>query len=368
MVDHYSADFNERENIMYNLDNPETIKTFDESDMQNILINFADQYKDAKNASQKFDVPISFRHIRNIVVSGMGGSAIGGDLLRSLFSDECPVPIVVNRDYKIPGFVDYSTLFIAASYSGDTEETISALKFALEKKAKIISISSGGKLKELSKEAGIPHFNIEKKGIQPRCAFGYLFVPMIFFLSKLGLISDQSQNLEETAEIIAKVSMELSPDVPTENNQAKQLALTLYTRLPVIYAPQSYFDIVAMRWKGQFNENSKTMAFYNVIPEMNHNEIVGWGMPLDISQRCVVIILTHKDESPKIRKRIDVTKSLIAGEGTQVIEIQAEGKSLLTKALYLIFLGDLMSYYLAILNSVDPTPVERIQILKSMLE
>jgi glucose/mannose-6-phosphate isomerase len=352
---------------MYNLDNPETIKMFDKSDMKSILLSFADQYRDARNNAQKFEVPASYRHIRSIVISGMGGSAIGGDLLRSLFSDECPVPIVINRDYKVPGFVDDSTLFIAASYSGNTEETISAFEFAQEKKAKIISISGGGKLQELSKEAGIPHFAIERKGLQPRCALGYLFVPMIFFLSKLGLITDQSQNLEEAAEIIAQASKELSPDVPAENNQAKQLAISLYNRLPVIYAPQSYFDIVAMRWKGQINENSKMMAFYNVIPEMNHNEIVGWGIPKDMTQRCVVVILTNNDESPKIRKRIDVTKSLIAGEGTQVKEIQATGKSTLAKALDLIYFGDFMSYYLAMLNGVDPTPIERIQILKSML-
>jgi glucose/mannose-6-phosphate isomerase len=352
---------------MYNLDSPETIEMFDKSDMKSILLSFADQYRDARDNAQKFEVPESYRHIKNIVISGMGGSAIGGDLLRSLFGDECPVPIVINRDYKIPGFVDDSTLFIAASYSGNTEETISAFEFAQEKKAKIISISCGGKLQELSTEAGIPNFTIERKGLQPRCALGYLFIPMIFFLSKLGLITDQSQNLEEATEVIAQASEELSPDMPAENNQAKQMAIILYNRLPVIYAPQSYFDIVAMRWKGQINENSKMMAFYNVIPEMNHNEIVGWGIPEDISQRCVVIILTDSDVSPKIRKRIDVTKSLIAEEGTQVIEIQATGKSTLAKALDLIYFGDFMSYYLALLNSVDPTPIERILILKSML-
>jgi len=352
---------------MYNLDNPETIETFDKSDMKSILLNFADQYRDARDNAQKFGVPESYRHIKNIVISGMGGSAIGGDLLRSLFYDECPIPIVINRDYKVPGFVDDSTLFIAASYSGNTEETISAFEFAQGKKAKIISISCGGKLQELSREAGIPNFAIERKGLQPRCALGYLFVPMIFFLSKLGLIMDQSQNLEEAVEVIAQASKELSPDVPTEDNQAKQLANSLYDKLPVIYAPQSYFDIVAMRWKGQINENSKMMAFYNVIPEMNHNEIVGWGIPEYVTGKCVVIILTDSDESPKIRKRIDVTKSLIVEAGTQVIEIQATGESTLAKALDLIYFGDFMSYYLAMLNGVDPTPIERILILKSML-
>jgi len=353
---------------MHDLDNPETIANYDKSDMKSILVRFADQYREAKNSVQNFNVSTSYGQVKNIVISGMGGSAIGGDLARSLFSEECPVPIVINRDYSIPHFVDDSTLFIAVSYSGNTEETISAFENALEKKAKIISISCGGKLQELSKKAGTLHFTVEKNGLQPRCAFGYLFVPMVYFLSKTGIITDQSQNLEESVEIINHAVTNLSPDVPTENNKAKQLAINLFNKLPVIYAPQRYFDVVAMRWKGQINENSKMMAFHNVIPEMNHNEIVGWGSPVDISQKSVLIILTHKNESPKIRKRMDVTKSLIAKEGTQVIEIQAEGESILAKALYLIYLGDFVSYYLAILNGVDPTPIERILILKSMLE
>jgi len=353
---------------MHDLDNPEIIENFDKSDMKSILLSFAGQYREAKNSVQSFNISSSYGQVKNIVISGMGGSAIGGDLIRSLFNEECPVPIVINRDYKVPHFVDDSTLFIAVSYSGNTEETISAFENALEKKAKIISISCGGKLQELSKKAGTLHFTVEKKGLQPRCAFGYLFVPMIYFLSKTGLITDQSQNLEESAEIINHAVTKLSPDVSTEKNKAKQLAITLYDKLPVIYAPQRYFDVIAMRWKGQINENSKMMAFHNAIPEMNHNEIVGWGSPIDISQKCVLIILTHKNESPKIRKRIDVTKSLITKEGTQVIEIQAEGESILAKALYLIYLGDFVSYYLAMLNGVDPTPIERIQILKSMLD
>jgi len=353
---------------MHDLDNLKTMEKLDEADMRSVLLNFADQYREAGNSVQDFCIPDTFGQVKSVVFSGMGGSAIGGDLVRSLFGKECSVPIIVNRDYKLPGFVDDSTLFIAISYSGNTEETISAFENALEKKAKIISISCSGKLQELSEKAGILHFPITKKGLQPRCAFGYLFVPMMFFLSKIGLIGDQSQNLGEAIKLITEAVKKLSPDVPAEYNRAKQLAITLYNKLPVIYAPQRYFDVVAMRWKGQINENSKMMAFNNVIPEMNHNEIVGWGAPVDISQRCVLIILTHKDESTKIKKRIDVTRSLIAKEGTQVIEIEAEGESILAKALYLIYLGDFVSYYLAMLDGIDPTPIERITILKSMLD
>jgi glucose/mannose-6-phosphate isomerase len=353
---------------MYDLDNPEVGNSFDNLNMKDILSSFANQYSETKKIAQNFDkIPSSYGDFKNIVFSGMGGSAIGGDLIRTIFSDECPIPIIVNRDYNIPKFVDYSTLFISASYSGNTEETISAFKQALDRSAKVIVISAGGELQKLAKENNVPYVEIEKKGLQPRCAFGYIFVPMVYFLSKLGLIPDQSDNFDETAGLISKSAVELATNIPTIKNKAKQLAIALYNKIPVIYAPQNHFDVVAMRWKGQINENSKAFAFCNAIPEMNHNEIVGWGIPQDVTWRCVVIILAHNEESNEIKKRIAITSSLIAETGAQIIEIQAEGNNPLTEALYLIYLGDMVSYYLAILNGVDPTPIERIITLKSML-
>ncbi|MHC4464888.1 MAG: SIS domain-containing protein [Planctomycetota bacterium] len=167
-------------------------------------------------------------------------------------------------------------------------------------------------------------------------------------------------------------ALNLSPDVPAKDNQAKQIAQAAYNKVPVIYGSQNYFDVVAMRWKGQFNENSKMMAFYNTIPEMNHNEIVGWGVPKDITRRCVVIMLTPgltggDADLQKIKKRMRITGDLIAKENVQVITVQAQGNSPLAKSLYLIYIGDFASYYLAILNGIDPTPVDRISLLKSML-
>jgi glucose/mannose-6-phosphate isomerase len=352
---------------MCDLDIVENIESIDKSNMMNILVNFAEQYRDTVEESIRFEIPESYKQVKNIAMAGMGGSAIGGDLIRSLFSGNCPIPIIINRDYDIPGFVDESTLFIAASYSGNTEETLSAFDKALRKKAKAIAISCGGSLQEKSEKAGIPHFEVKRKGLQPRCAFGYMFTPMVFFISKLGFMPDQSRNLEEASEIISRSALELSPEVPIKANLAKQLALALYNRLPIIYAPQRYFDVVAMRWKGQINENSKAMAFYNVIPEMNHNEIVGWGIPLDIAGKRTIVMLTNKNESERISKRIEVTSYLIPNTDGQVKEVESKGESPLAKALYLIYLGDFTSYYLAILNGVDPTPVDRIGLLKAIL-
>ena len=352
---------------MRDLDNLEVIEKFDESNMLSLLLDFPQQYRRVSLLAEKFALPEEFRQVKNIVISGMGGSAIGGDLLRTLFSAVCPVPIVVNRNYSIPGFVNEDSLFIAASFSGNTEETLAAFNAAVKKKAKVISISGGGELESLSHNIKTPHFSIPKRGIQPRCAFGYLFLPMMFFLSKLGFIPDYTGELGEAIELLSDTALKMSPSIPAKDNAAKQIAQAAYDKLPVIYASQNYFDVVAMRWKGQFNENSKMMAFYNIIPEMNHNEIVGWGIPEDITRRCLVIMLSDDGDFQKIRKRMDITETLLAEEGIQVITIQAQGSSPLTKSLYFIYIGDFASYYLAILNGVDPTPINRIALLKSRL-
>ena len=357
---------------MRDLDDLEIIEKFDRSNMRKLLLDFPQQYQRACSLAQKFTLPKAFGRVKNIVTSGMGGSAIGGDLLRSLFGDVCPVPIVVNRNYSIPGFVDEDTLFIATSFSGNTEETLSAFKVAVEKRAKVVSISGGGELEACSKESGVPHFSIPERGIQPRCAFGHLFVPMMIFLSKLGLIPvgagfTPAHELKDAVKLLSDAAVKLSPDTSARDNQAKLIAQAAYGKLPVIYASQSYLDVVAMRWKGQFNENSKMMAFHNVIPEMNHNEIVGWGIPKDVTRRCIVIMLNNDADSQKIRKRMNITGALIAEEGTQVITVQSRGDSPLARALYLIYIGDFASYYLAILNGVDPTPIDRISLLKSRL-
>ena len=349
------------------LDSLEGIEKLDKSNMLKLLLDFPQQCKDARDLAMKLELPESLGRVKNVVTTGMGGSAIGGDILRSLFSSVCSVPIVVNRNYTVPGFVDEDTLFIAASYSGNTEETLSAFSEAVKRKSKIVSISSGGQLESLSREMNIPHFLIPENGMQPRCAFGYLFIPMMIFLSRLGFIPDQSSDMDGVIDLLSSTASKLFPSVPTEDNQAKQIAQEVFDKLPVIYASQNQFDIVAMRWKGQFNENAKMMAFYNVIPEMNHNEIVGWGIPENITRRCVVIFIYDDADFPKIKERMNITRDLIAAEGVQVITVQSQGRSPLARALYSIYLGDFASYYLAILNGVDPTPISRIDLFKSML-
>ena len=350
-----------------NLNDVEGIRKLDKSNMLDILLNFPQQYMEASQLIPENGFPRSSNGFSNIVISGMGGSAIGGDLLRSLFINSCPIPIIVNRNYTVPAFVNENTLFIAVSFSGNTEETLSAFQAAQNRKAHIMSISSGGKLEELSKAKGFSHGHIPVQGIQPRCALGYLFVPMVTCLSKLNLIEDQGSAIKEAVELISQSASNIGPDVPVATNLIKHAAISIYNRLPFIYGSQNYLDVVALRWKSQINENSKAMAFCNAIPEMNHNEIVGWGIPQDITHRSVAIMLTDDSDSERINKRINITSELIGSERVEIITVTAQGHSPLAKVLHLIYLGDFVSYYLAFLNDVDPTPIERINILKSKL-
>lgn len=357
---------------MRDLDNICSIEKYDVSCMQKLLEDFPEQCRDARGLAEEFVLPEEFGRIGNIVTCGMGGSAINGDLLRAIYGGSCSVPITVNRNYSIPGFVNKHTLFIATSYSGNTEETLAAFESAVERKAKAVAITSGGKLKAYCKENEdkgvlcllIPELKTNKgERIQPRCAFGYLFIPLVVFLSKINLVGDQGSSLDAAIEQLSDTMKELSPDKPAKDNEAKQIAQLAYSKQPVIYASQKY-DAVAMRWKAQFNENSEVMAFYNVIPEMNHNEIVGWGLPRDMTRRSLVIMLKDEGDDERINKRIDITRRLIAEEGAHVIPVEPQGDSLLARSLYFIYLGDFASYYLAILNGIDPTPVKRIEQLK----
>jgi glucose/mannose-6-phosphate isomerase len=353
---------------MRDLDNLAVIKKFDEGNMGDLLLGFPQHCRDAYSLAGEFALPEEYRQAKNVVIAGMGGSAIGGDLLKSLFSNTSSVPIIVNRNYTIPQFVNEDTLFIAVSYSGNTEETLSGFKKALEKKAMVMSISSGGgELEAVSEETRVPHFTIPLKDVQPRCAFGYLFIPTVVLLSRLYLIPDAAYEIDGAVKLLDSTALRLAPNVRVKDNRAKQIAKAVYNKLPVIYASETYFGVVAMRWKGQFNENSKMMAFHNLIPEMNHNEIVGWGKPEKITRQCVAIFLSDDADLEKIQSRMDITRDLIAEERVKIIDVPSCGFTPLARALYLIYIGDFTSYYAAVLNGVDPTPIKRIDLFKERL-
>ncbi len=347
------------------LDDLARLQPVREQEMLDRTLKLPDQIRDALQLSQKWLIPPSYKEVDCVVVAGMGGSAIGGMLASALLEDELPLPMTLANDYEIPAFVNDRTLFFAVSYSGDTSETLSAYEKAKERRAKILCIASNGKLLERAEKDGFPHLQVPQ-GFQPRSAIGYLFVPLLVALSRLGLCSDKSKDLEESAEVMESWREELSPECPTPDNFAKQLATHLHGKVPVIFAPRGPLSVVAYRWKTQINENAKAYAITWPIPEANHNEIEGWRAPEEALKNFASLFLHDPDESPSISERMAVTKEFAEQFGP-AFEIWPRGESKIARALSLVFLGDLVSLYLAALYGVVAYEVKRISILKERI-
>jgi glucose/mannose-6-phosphate isomerase len=350
------------------LDDTEKIGALDPGNMYNRIFDLPEQMQDAIKISG--DVKINaddFADIRNVVIVGMGGSAIGGDLVRTFLSSKLLIPFEVCRNYVLPEFVDDESLVVASSYSGNTEETLSALDDALNRKAMIAAISTGGILKEVSTLNDFP-LTVVPAGLQPRAALGYSFVPLMMFLEKIGLIKNVRQELERVIAQLKTLREQYIEDTPVADNPAKQIAEAIHGRIAIVYSGPTLTDAVALRWKGQICENSKNLAFANHYPEFNHNELVGWSPTVaKHKDNLVVIQLRDSDDHPQITKRMDIVKGLIEKQGVTVIDVESQGDSALARIFSLIQQGDFVSCYLSVLNEVDPSPVDVIEELKKML-
>lgn len=350
------------------LDNLEKLRALDPENMYNRIFDFPEQMTDALQIAQKWHVSAKdIADFRNIVVVGMGGSAIGGDLVRSYLSQRLMVPFIVCRNYQLPEFVDDETLVIASSYSGNTEETLAAVDDALGRKAMIVALTTGGMLAEVARLNGIPCLSLPH-GLQPRAALGYSFVPILMLMEKLGLIKDATKEITSTIEWL-KHERELHiEDLPASDNAAKFVATHVHGKVPIIYCGPTLTDTVGVRWKGQLSENGKVLAFVNQYPEFNHNELVGWSETMKpLAKDFIVIQLHDSGDHPRVKRRMDVVRELIEKMGVPVIEIESTGETQLQRMFSLIQYGDFVSYYLAILNEVDPTPVDSIEKLKKAL-
>jgi len=352
---------------MHLLDDINEIKKIDRNGMYDLIYQFPSQFEDALNITEKTKLPDwNTNQIKNIVVAGLGGSAIGGDLVRSYLTERLNIPFFICRNYTLPNFVDSSSLVFVSSYSGNTEETLSAFEDASGRKAKIICITSNGKVERISSEEKIPCVHLPK-GFQPRAALGYSFVPILTMLERLGFVDGEETNIKKTKEFLISNRNKYSVEVDAEKNEAKKLATKLHGKLPIIYAACDHFDAVSTRWKGQFCENAKMLAFNNVFPEFNHNELVGWKVLSDYGDDLIVVILKDKEDYPRIQRRMQIVKSIIEKLKVEVVEEESSGENLLSRMFSLIQLGDFASFYLAILNKEDPTPVKVIDFLKNEL-
>lgn len=321
----------------------------------------------ARSLEMTFDFAGQYRKpFQNMVISGLGGSAIGGDIVRTLAASRAELPIVVNRNYDLPAFVNQNTLFAAVSYSGNTEETLSAYQQAREKGASIICLTSGGKLAQWAANDGYSVIKVPGD-LVPRAATGYLFAPLALFLEEIGILNNLRPQIEETIAVLRQQRQQLDPQVSQPNNPARQLAEHLRGAIPIIWGSTGLTEAVALRWKAQINENAKSPAYYNLFPELNHNEIVGFEVPKELLSHLAVVILRDQGDSPQIQKRMAITRQIIEKQVQEVLEVSSQGQSFLARFYSLVYLGDYTSVYLAHEYGINPTPVQVIDYLKSEL-
>lgn len=340
------------------------VQEIDGSNMLRLLTSFPKQFREARQIGESFGSTINRDRVKNILFAGMGGSAISGDLIIACLGNELKVPAVVVRNYFLPNFVNHSSLVIVSSYSGNTEESLSCYEDAKAKGAQTISIASSGKLAESAQRDGIPLITIPG-GAPPRTALGYLSIPLLVLLSRSGFTAIKISDLEETEHLLEQKNVQYSPE--SQNNLAYGLALKLKNKMPILYSSVEFLQVVGLRWKGQFSENAKVLAFNNVFPELNHNEIVGWERLPHLLTNFQIIYLRDSQDYNRNHKRMNITREILERVTSPIIELFTEGNSRLTRLFSLIYLGDWVSYYLAIINGIDPTPIKKIQTLKDRL-
>jgi glucose/mannose-6-phosphate isomerase len=345
------------------LDDSRRAALCDPAGMIRAVLALPQQVREGWTLGQSARLPRLAKSPEHLVVCGMGGSAIGGDLLAGYLAPVLPLPMVVVRGYDLPAFVGPRSVVIAASYSGTTEETLAAVAQAERVHATVWPITSGGQLAHPVKRAAL----VVPGGLAPRAALGYLMLPALAALARWELIPSPDAEVEEAAAVLEDVAAECGPDVPAVRNPAKRLAQELAGRIPAVYAASPALEPAARRWKCQINENSKTLATWNAFPELNHNETVGWGAAPAIAGHFAAVLLLDGTEPPRIMRRIRLTTDLALGPASGVHEVRGRGKGRLARLLSLVMIGDLVSVYLAYLRGVDPTPVEIIEAIKQGL-
>ena len=347
------------------LDDPAVYQRLDPQDMRATIRDLPRQCRAAWQEAQAFDLPADYGDVDKVVILGMGGSAIAGDLLRALAALESPVPIFSHRAYDLPLLVDDRTLLIVSSYSGDTEETLSAFQAALGTGANKLVITTGGRLLADARADGVPAFVFHYEST-PRASLGYSLMPLLAIAGKLGIVAEKGADVAEAVGVMGNLLRRIGEDVPLAENPAKQLATRLQGRLPVIYGA-GLLSGVARRWKTGLNETSEMWAFYEELPEANHNAIVGYGLPEAIARAAFVVFLQAPSLHPRVLLRYDYTRRALAEAGVESETVEATGSSPLSHILSTLFFGDYVGLYLAILNEVAPAPTAVIARLKQRL-
>jgi len=346
------------------LDDPQVLNRIDVSDMLGRVRELPRQLALARRVAASVDLEDRHRDVDAVLLLGMGGSAIGAELVAGLAGDRLRVPLLVHRDYGLPGWAGPRTLVVAASHSGETVETLSGATAARKRGVPLVVVSTGGALGRQAEAEGTPYLRYEQPG-QPRAALGFSLGIVHELLVRAGLLLDPDP-FGPAAEALEDLLERNAPSVETDANQAKQLAWSIFGRIPVIYAAGP-MQPVAHRWKTQLNENAKAWAMFEPMPEANHNAIEGSLNPRELSDALYVVELREREEADAIAARYRVVEELLGERATNRSTVWAEGPSPLARVLTAVALGDLVSVYLAILYQTDPTPVTLLAMLKERL-
>ena len=348
------------------LDDSRVIHQFDTDNMLVEIEDLPNQLKSAWDLGLSSPLP-GWQGIQRVIIAGMGGSAIGADLLTGYLAPICPIPVFVHRDYDLPAWaVGQETLLIASSHSGNTEETLSAFEKGIQNGCRILVVTTGGKLAELAAQKDVLCWTFVHKG-QPRAAVGFSFGLLLAVFTRLGLIPDQSQELSEAVKAMREQMAELNPEVSASLNPAKRLAGQLVGRWVNVIG-SGMLAPVARRWKGQINELAKSGAGFDTLPEADHNSLAALVNPLDTLYRVATVFIRSKGDHPRNKLRSRLTQKIYMLEGMNTNDYASPARTPLAQLWTTLHFGDYLAFYLAMAYQVDPTPVKAIEDLKTQLK
>ena len=345
------------------IESVERIRAADPGNMLDRIKDLPKQVRDAWTIARAAQLPPAHGDVRNITLVGMGGSAIGGDFAASLLADELKIPMSIHRDYGLPAYVGRDSLVIASSYSGNTEESLSAFELAQKRGAKILVLTTGGKIADLARAANYPMVTFSYKA-QPRAALGYSLGLVLGCLVKMGFVRDLGSDIDAALADLAKIEERVHEGA--RSNDAKRMAIELYGRIIFAYGA-GVMGVMARRVKGQWNENAKNWSAFDVMSELNHNAVVGFPHPPIAREALTVLLLRSDRDNPRHKIRFDVTAELLDRAGVAHKTLRFSGQSMLSEVLQMVMFTDYVTFYLALLNGADPSEVKSIDFLKDRL-
>lgn len=345
------------------IESVESIRAADPGNMLDRIKDLSKQVRDAWEITKAAQLPPAYADVRNITLAGMGGSAIGGDFAASLLADDLLIPMSIHRDYGLPRYVGRDSLVIVSSYSGNTEETLSSFQEAQKRGAKVLALTTGGKIGELARAASYPVVTFSYKA-QPRAALGYSLGLVLGCLVKMGFVRDLGADIDAALSDLAKIEERVHEGART--NDAKRLAAELYGRVIFAYGA-GVMGVMARRVKGQWNENAKNWSAFDVMSELNHNAVVGFSHPPIARDALTVLLLRSDRDNPRHKVRFDVTAELLDRASIQHKTLRFGGQNMLSEVLQTVMFTDYVTFYLALLNGADPSEVRSIDLLKDRL-